>query len=270
MNPIFLWIRVSTPRNPHWKITNARMQPTIHKISSHVISCHHPLKHAIFFWPSSYINRRSFFIPGNSWLSRFFFDLGGAENRCEILGRRMSGSSVGWFSDILDICLEFFREDLQKPWKTMGKTMVNPPNQSISDRFHPFFMVDCHPGKLRNCNFPPKWMPTAQNGSLHQQQNDGWSTNHRCFFPSPIKNGSPMYGWKKKPIIYSVLLWRVSNFYMHQKCNFSDKFHENPLDFSMPIFKSKHVHTRIHPWVIHGYQLYHLCHHIVDIIDLMV
>jgi hypothetical protein len=66
-----------------------------------------------------------------------------------------------------------------------------------------------------------------------------WLINQpQMFFPI-IKNGSPMYGWKKKLIIYSILLWRVSNFYMHQKCNFNDKFHENPLDFSMPIFKSK-------------------------------
>ena len=46
----------------------------------------------------------------------------------------------------------FQRRSTKTMGKTMGKTMLNPPNQSISDRFQPFFMVDCHPGKLRNCS----------------------------------------------------------------------------------------------------------------------
>ena len=135
------WIRFSSESECRHLVirigrSDARMHPTIHKISSHVI-IHHPLKHAIFFWPSSYINRRSFSIPRNSWLSRFFLDLGGAENRCEILGRRMSGSSVGWFSDILDIFFWSFSENIYKnhgkPWekqwkKTMETTMENHGN----------------------------------------------------------------------------------------------------------------------------------------------
>ena len=145
MNPIFLWIRVSTPRNPHWKKWRADAPHN----SQDFITCHHPssVETCYFFWPSSYINRRSFSIPRNSWLSRFFLDLGGAENRCEILGRRMSGSSVGWFSDILDIFFWSFSENIYKnhgkpwekqwkkqwkqPWKTMGTTMVNKPSQPI-------------------------------------------------------------------------------------------------------------------------------------------
>ena len=171
----------------------------------------------------------------------------------------------------------------KQPWKTMGKTMVNPPNQSISDRFHPFFMVDYHPGKLRNCNFPPKWtvwIPTAQNGSLHQQQNDGWSTNHRCFFPSSKMVPQCMVG-RRNPssIVYfsggsqtsictksATLMTNFMRIHWTFRCQFSSP---NCSDTNLP-FKSKHVQTRIYPWVIHGYQLYHLCHHIVDIIDLTV
>lgn len=115
MNPIFLWIRVSTPRNPHCGCTPQFTR--FHHMSSSIIRWNM----LFFFWLLSYINRRSFSIPGNSWLSRFFLDLGGAENRCEILGRRMSGSSVGWFSDILDIFFGVFQRISTKTMENHGK-----------------------------------------------------------------------------------------------------------------------------------------------------